>query len=317
MQNSAQDIWNSDQVLFGVKKANKYYGCNRGDNSGSDMSIDLSESDQTYVRNLTSQLQTEGFGTDAIKAQFNIGIKGADQNIDMENCSTQASSLQSTQIVNKDELNDDISSCNSFSAKFAAPAKHSKRGYYKELLKDFNRKEFSGEAFIKKLNKWEDKDQNLTLIQDQDDNMSLESHLETLSSRYTTNNKILRKNKNYGEDLQMKIIPKSYFAKGVQIVIQTKRRYYQKTKKCSTSISITMPSSFKQSDLLKNESLFKQNRAGDQTCFEFFNRFNKEYWDKGLNIVVKVNDEPIFPTKMTLDYLWSLYESSESRISLI
>jgi hypothetical protein len=117
------------------------------------MSIDLSESDQNYVRNLTSQLQTEGFSIEAIKTQFNIGIKGADQNIDMENCSTQASSLQSTQIMNKDELNDDISSCNSFSAKFAAPAKHSKRGYYKELLKDFNRKEFSGDAFIKKLNK--------------------------------------------------------------------------------------------------------------------------------------------------------------------
>jgi hypothetical protein len=64
MQNSGQDIRNSDIVLNGAKKANKYYGCNRGDHSGSDMSIDLSESDQNNVRNLTSQLQTEVDGID-------------------------------------------------------------------------------------------------------------------------------------------------------------------------------------------------------------------------------------------------------------
>jgi hypothetical protein len=317
MQNSAQDIRNSDQVLNGANKANKYYGRTRGNHSGSDMSIDFSESDQNNFQNLTSQLRTESDGIDWIKTQFNINLKGADQNVDMENCSTQASSLQSTQTFNKDELNGEQITCNSFSAKFAAPTKHSNRGYYKGLLKDINKKEFSGDTFMNKLNKWDNKGQNFIMLQDQDDNMSLETHLETLSSRYTTNSNNLRKDKSYGEDLQMKIIPKSLFAKGVQIAIQTKRRYYQKTKKWTTSINITMPSNVKQSELLKNDSLFKPNRAGDQTCFEFFRRFNREYWDKGLNILIKVNDEPVFPAKMTMDYLCSLYKNSDTRLSLI
>jgi hypothetical protein len=79
-----------------------------------------------------------------------------------------------------------------------------------------------------------------------------------------------------------------------------------------------MPSTFKsKSDLLLNNDVFKFNRWGDQTCLEFFQKFNEEFVEKGVNVMIQVNDEPVFPAKATLDYLCYVYQSNEARISAV
>ena len=115
----------------------------------------------------------------------------------------------------------------------------------------------------------------------------------------------------------MKVVPKSYFDKGFKIILRSKRRYYQKVKKESMNICINFPSSIEHDDLKTNLEVFKTKRGEVQTCYQFFKNFNEEFWDKGLIINIKVNDEPVFPAKMTLEYLINLYKNSKASVILV
>lgn len=307
---------------FKKSRSRKYYGCTQEDTGNSDMSVDFDNSEMTFGQKLTSQLQTEILQNGDTNLELNFQLKQVDQNMDIGNCSTQSSSLECSLNSVKEDFASTCAALNSFSAKLAAPVKVPNRKYYKSRLKDFNRSEFSGKAFLAKLDKCAEDSQPKSLIPEKDDGMSLEAHLQNLAKRASANNKNVQNRENFAEDLQMKIVPKSCFNKGLQIVLQTKRRYYQKTRdyarKSSTHIVISMPSSIKnKADLVRNNDVFKLNRGGDQTCLEFFQKFSQEFVEKGVNLMVKVNDEPVFPAKATLDYLCSVYEGNEARVSAV
>jgi hypothetical protein len=173
------------------------------------MSVDFEISETSLGQKLTSQLQTEIMQIGDAKAELNLQLKEVDQNLDMGNCSTQASSLQSSLNLAKDDFAGTCAALNSFSAKFAAPVKMPNRKYNKNRLKDFNRAEFSGKAFLAKLDKASEITKSDSVFPDGDDGMSLEDHLQTLAKRASINNKRREGREDFAKYLQMKIVPKS------------------------------------------------------------------------------------------------------------
>lgn len=314
MQTNRGNLLMQDECVYTPIRRQKGYQCLREDTESSGMSVDCYGSDLPKPRNLTSQLQTANVDLDAVSVGFNIKLLGEDQNVDMENCSTQASSLESSQVLTRESSTTSWTSQPNFSAKFAAPVKQIESNKFKDLLKGINRREFSGKSFLERLNAADDWSDNYTLIPDQDEDMSLEQHLEALTNWYAAGDQFSQNENNFSEDLELKVVPKSYFGKGIQLILQNQKHISGYYGEYSDRISITMPSNFKHSDLYKQGSLLKQFPSGEMSCFEFFQKFSKEYWDKGLNIIVKVNNEPIFPAKVTLDYLCRSYQNNNAKI---
>mmetsp|Transcript_29915 Transcript_29915/g.26467 ORF Transcript_29915/g.26467 Transcript_29915/m.26467 type:complete len:133 (+) Transcript_29915:448-846(+) len=132
---------------------------------------------------------------------------------------------------------------------------------------------------MEKLNNCEKEEDTFSLLPEDDEEMSLENHLENLSKQYSANNKqkTSQSDNSSGEDLQMKIQAKSYFDNGYKIILSSKKRYYQKVRKDNTHISIRFPASLSHSDLKKNLSILKGKRGETQTCYQFFKNFNEEF----------------------------------------
>lgn len=314
MQANRGDLLMQDECVFTPIRRQKGYQCLREGSESPGMSVDRCGSDLPKPRNLTSQLQTVNVDIDAVSVGFSIKLLGEDQNVDMENCSTQASSLESSQVLTRESSTASWTSQTNFSAKFAAPMKQVESNKFKDLLKGINRREFSGKSFLQRLNEAEEWGDDFTLLPEQDEDMSLEQHLEALTNWYVAEDEITQNENNFSEDLELKIVPKSYFGKGIQLILQSQKRSSHYYGSYSDRVSITMPPNIKHSDLCKKGSLLRQFPNGEMLCVEFFQKFSKEYWDKGLNIVVKVNDEPIFPAKVTLDYLCRAYQNNNAKV---
>jgi predicted DNA binding CopG/RHH family protein len=191
------------------------------------------------------------------------------------------------------------------------------RRKYKNLLKDFDRDEFGGKNFMKRLNRVENEENAYSSLTDKVDEMSLDQHLECLSNRYLSNNNIPQNKISTAEDLEMRVIPMSLFSPNIQMVLEGKRVYYQTVKKGTMKIKISLPAIINNYEFSKFTSFLKKELESAVTCFDFFQKFNKEFLEKGLNIKIKVNKEPILPAKTTLEYLLKLYESSEAKIKFV
>lgn len=171
------------------------------------------------------------------------------------------------------------------------------------LMRGFDKEVISAKDFLNKLNETEKRPDQFSLLQEADEDMSLEQHLEALSNKYTRQELNPQNQNSFSEDLQMKIIPKTCFGKGMQIVLQNKKTYYQKVKKGTTHISVTLPATISQADLLRHSSVFRVSKSKPLTCFEFFTKLGRDFCEKGVSLSIKVNEEPIFPAKTTLEYL--------------
>lgn len=141
-------------------------------------------------------------------------------------------------------------------------------------------------------------------MSENDEEMTLEDHLKELSTQYNSNRrKIYQREAGSFEDLHMKIVQKSYFGKGQKIILQSRKRYYQKIKKENTNISISFTSLAGQKEFEKYITILKEQGESSLTCYQFFKMFSSKLCENGLNMTVKVNEEPLFPAKATLDYL--------------
>ena len=69
-----------------------------------------------------------------------------------------------------------------------APTKNTNRRKYKEMMKDIDRREFSGQSFLMRLNNAEQAPENYTLLPEFIEDMSLEQHLDILSNKFTKEN---------------------------------------------------------------------------------------------------------------------------------
>lgn len=299
-----EGIYYNNGKYYAGEQPQKHLQFDRDNLNGMDMSFNYNGSDQPKFQNSNGPLQTVNAEVRDPMHNYCFEFKG-DQNKDLENYSTRASSNDQDYILEKEEMI--APSCcgtNSFSAKFAAPVKKPQRDHYRKLLKDFDRKEFSGKAFMSKLNQCDTKEINTSVFNDNDIEMSLENHLENLCKQYRAKNKrFSQTERENSEDLYLKVHGRSHSDKGMKVSLQSKRRYYQKLKKESTSIRIRFSDSLKYSDLEKYLKLFKDQRGASNTIENFFKIVSKEFCNSGVIVSIKVNSEPIFPAKMTLDYL--------------
>lgn len=313
MQNKREDLYMcDDHVTTPSSKYNRYYS-NQEDMDNSEMSVDLSDSNLPKARNLTSQLKTANELYSGMTTNFNIKLLSDDQNVDMENWWSQVSSQEMSQQLTRESSTATWGSQDSFSAKFRAPVKQSNTRKYR-LMKGFDKEIISATEFLNKLNDTEKQQEDFSLLDDHEDEMTLEQHLEALSRKYTKQESTPQTQNSFSENLQMRIIPKTWFGKGMQVILQNKKTYYQKVKQGTTRISITFPAMVGHEDLLKYSNVFKLSKTKFMTCCEFFSKLNKDLWEKGLNLTIKVNDEPIFPAKTTLEYLSTLYQNSKAKI---
>lgn len=96
------------------------------------------------------------------------------------------------------------------------------------MLNSFNKQEFSGTAFLSKLNDTDKEPSKFALIPDEDDEMSLEEHLENLSNRYASQGSKSQNPTEFSDsldanlDLDMRITPEGYFNRKVTISLQNK-----------------------------------------------------------------------------------------------
>lgn len=315
MQSDMEGIYYNNGKYYAPDEAQKHLQFDRDTQNNMDMTFEYDGSDQPKIPNSNGPLQTVNAEVRDPMHNYRFEFKG-DQNKDFANYSTRASSNEQDFILEKEEMI--APSCwgtNSFSAKFAAPVKRPQRDHYKNLLKDFDRKEFSGKAFMSKLNQWDTKEIKTSVFNDNDVEMSLENHLENLCKQYKAKNKrFSQTERENSEDLYLKVHGKAHSEKGIKVTLQSKRRYYQKLKKESTSIRIRFSDSLKYSDLEKYLKLFKDQGGSTNTIDNFFKIVSKEFWNTGVIVSIKVNSEPVFPAKMTLDYLWSQYKNSKARV---
>lgn len=115
------------------------------------------------------------------------------------------------------------------------------------------------------------------MLDNQTDERSLEQHIEDLTKVYSKDDINMESQNVVLGDLYMRFIPKTCFAKGMQIILQSKKTYYQKVKKGNTRICITMPATVNHEDLLRQNRLFSKSRSASYTCSEFFNRINIDF----------------------------------------
>lgn len=315
MQNNLESVYTSNGRYYVRDRVQKHLQFDRESDESMDISFEFDGSDQPQTPNSNLPLQTVNAEVRDPMLNYRLDLK-SDQNKDLANYSNKISGQEQDYILEKEEVT--APSCwgtNSFSAKFEAPVKKSKRDHYKNLLKDFDRKEFSGKAFMSKLNKWDNEQIQTSVFNDKDIEMSLESHLENLSRQYRAKNKKVSKTeKENSEDLHMKIQNNSKSGKGLRMTLQSRRRYYQKLKKANTSICVSFSAALKHLDLERYLKLFKDQRGSNTSLENFFKIFGKDFWESGTIISIRVNDEPIFPVKTTLDYLWSQYKNSKARV---
>jgi len=236
-----------------------------------------------------------------------------DQNVDMDNCSTLPCSRQSSQITDTDVDSPSWTVTEKRPTAHVAPVKQSNRNRYKNLLKDFNRDEMCGQTFLNKLNKAAKQKSAYSALPERDDEMSLEQHLEALSNRYMPNNNIAQNQKPTVENLDVKIVPKTFFGSNIQITLETRKSYYRAVKKESLRVRITLPASVNNCDIPKLNSIFEKKNGKSLTRYEIFHKINKELLEKGLNMTIKVNEEPIFPAKQTLEYLLNLSKPNSAK----
>lgn len=317
MQTNREDSMMHDEDDRHSFYPQKCYYSNQEGMQSQDMASDLFNSDQPKGRYLTSQLQTGNFDMSGIAKNLNLNFKCDDQNIDMENYSTKASSLDSSQNQIYEPRSPRWTSREKSSKKYVAPWKLLNRRKYKNLLKDFNRDEFGGKNFMKRLDRAEKEENAYSSLTDKVDEMSLDQHLECLSNRYLSNNNIPQNAISTAEDLEMRVIPMSLFSPNIQIILDGKRVYYQTVKKGTMKVKISLPAIINNYEFSKFTSFLKKELESSMTCYDFFQKFNREFLEKGLHIKIKVNKEPILPAKTTLEYLLKLYKSSEAKIKFV
>lgn len=102
MQTNGEDLYMLDEHVSTPSRQYKTYGSIQEDQDNSEMSIDFSDSNLPKARNLTSQLQNVSESLTGMTTNFNIKIKGDEQNVDMGNCLTQSSSHDSSQALTRE-----------------------------------------------------------------------------------------------------------------------------------------------------------------------------------------------------------------------
>ena len=313
MQKKRDNSMMHDDKAQGAYKGQVYYRCTQGVTNNKKMSSVSHIQDLPKPRILTSQLPTVNVDMSEFAKNLSFDMMWDDQNVDMDNCSTLPCSRQSSQTTDFDGDSPSWAVTEKRSRTHVAPVKQEKRNRFKNLLKDFNRDEMCGQTFLNKLNKVGKQKSAYSALHQRDDEMSLEQHLEALSNRYMPNNNIAQNQKSTVENLDVKIVPKTFFATNIQISLESRKSYYRAVKKDSLSVRITLPASVNNWDIPKLYSLFEKQDGKSLTRYEIFHKINKELLEKGLNMTIKVNEEPIFPAKQTLEYLLNLSKPNAAK----
>jgi hypothetical protein len=232
---------------------------------------------------------------------------------DMENQSTQPSSITSRQSSADYDTNPRVCSNDKFSAKFEAPVKISDSQKYKLAAEQVYQDQRSSSSFMSKLNSWfaeaEETHQNaeyperFAMLPQTVNDMSLEQHLEALSNQYAGHI-------SNSED-EIKILDS-------QISMSVDSVDLPRESECD-KISISFPASSFSSEYFKECLEITENEVC-QSGLNFMQKLGKMMWHKSWDtakIRIKYNNEPIFPVRTTMDYLWMLYEGSDARVKLI
>jgi hypothetical protein len=220
---------------------------------------------------------------------------------DMENQSTQPSSLGSRQGSVQLSSDGQEWSQNKFSAKCGAPIKFWDRQIYKEAAQELGREQASKSSFLSRLNDTVEHPERYSMMQDSNDDMSLEQSLEALSGGY----------KSCDTDLQNEIrIIDSHVSMSLDSPdFQTDSDWDR--------INITFQNSKNCGDYSKEcLDLASNSNDGDSAKF-YFQKLSKILWHKTgdcLRVKIKLNDEPVFPAKTTIEYLCWRYETSKAKI---
>ena len=98
MQTNREDSMMHDDYERDAFSPQKRYYSNQDHLQSPGMGMDFHNSDKVKGRNLTSQLQTGTIDVSGIAKNLNLNFKCDDQNVDMENYSTKASSLDSSHL---------------------------------------------------------------------------------------------------------------------------------------------------------------------------------------------------------------------------
>lgn len=280
--------------------------------------LDYEEDNLPVPRRLKSQLQTVNVEMTDCNQKYGLAPYGEEQNIDMGNQSTQASSIDSASTLSRESS---ITSANckpKISAKYVAPKKQPNRRKFKEMLKNIDRKEFSGSAFMGKLNDAAGDSDSFSMLPDQEDDMSLDDHIDALAKQYSTevhtpeDNDFGISNLNFG-------VPndKTHNQVANKAAIGLRARKVLNEPYCDqVRISIGCSRIESIPDLME---LTKRTNLNELSS-SFFQKLNKVFTQKSAevpNAMVKINNEPIFPVKTTMDYLCSIYKGSQARIKKI
>lgn len=95
MKAKGQDLQTDNIHLFGRYGRQKSHECHQHDLKSEEMSIECQDTEMTGRQFLQSQLQTVNSGLSGAKETYCFDYQGDEQNVDMENCSTQATSVMS------------------------------------------------------------------------------------------------------------------------------------------------------------------------------------------------------------------------------
>lgn len=220
---------------------------------------------------------------------------------DMENQSTQPSSIMSRQSSVQVSLDGQVWSDNKFSAKWGAPLKFTDRQKYKQASEEINRELTSRPSFLSRLNDTVEHPESFSMLRDNNDDMSLEQSLEALSGRYR------RRESNFQNEIS---IIDSHLSMSLDSLDLPRDYDWDR-------VNITFQNSNNWSDYLKECLELASNSNDDNSAKFYFQKLNKILWQKSgdcLRVKIKLNDEPVFPLKTTMEYLCHRYENSKSKI---
>ena len=202
-----------------------------------------------------------------------------------------------------------------------APLKKSNKRNNKEILKTLDRKEFSWPS--NQINEAFENNESIFTLSDFDDGLSLEDHISKLKMEYKSRNNNICVN-----DVQIsKIIndpnmnSKNFNTKNVSDYCSNIDKLIDDQKEQSwDQVNILFTPSQFQSEYFKEFNEITRVGTLNELCSGFFQRFNKLILDKpseSCKTVIKVNLEPVFPLRTTVDYLWSLYDGVQIKVAEI
>lgn len=140
----------------------------------------------------------------------------------------------------------------------------------------------------------EENEDSINILDQEDEHMSLEDHLDNLSNRLACDQISSQSESDFVEelktdiDMEMNIKPEGYFNKRVKIMLQTvclkeckdgsegARKHRKFTRSLQTAVSITFPSCIKYSDLISQNPIFRKQKGKSIKCFDFF-KLTKEF----------------------------------------